>query len=197
VFVAVVFSAFHMDPVGFVARFELGLLFGLLYWKTGSLWPAVMAHAANNITTTVLYLVGKAQEGQAVEEEPDGWSVLLVASIGLAVFLPLLRFALRAKVRPAPPPERRPLTVHTLWPWPAAALASIGVTLALDYQGMRLNMIDAQVNVPTERNDTDEHEERLRDELFQLRSRARKGQVPLDEYEEKRREIADLLQLKD
>src|SRR4029079_17933918 len=61
VFVSFVFSAFHLDPVGFLARFELGLVFGVLYWKMGSLWPGVMAHAANNTVSTILYLVARAQ----------------------------------------------------------------------------------------------------------------------------------------
>ena len=49
---AFVFSAFHLDPVGFLARFELGLLFGLFFFRTGSLWPGIAAHAANNLVST-------------------------------------------------------------------------------------------------------------------------------------------------
>src|SRR5438876_139597 len=69
VFVAAVFSAFHLDPVGFVSRFELGLLFGVLYWRLGSLWPGVMAHAANNITSTALFLMARSQGDE--DAEPD------------------------------------------------------------------------------------------------------------------------------
>jgi CAAX protease family protein len=195
VFVALVFSAFHLDPVGFLARFELGLLFGLLYWRTGSLWPGVMAHAANNITSTVLFAWSKDQGTQ--DEDPDVRSVLLLGAIGLTAVAILLRFALRAKVRPAPPARRYPLTTNALWPWPVAAALSIGSVVALDFRGVRLNLIDARVSVPAERRDADEHEEQLRDELFQLRSKARRGQASLDEYEAKRKEAAELLRLRD
>ena len=195
VFVSVVFSAFHLDPVGFLARFELGLLFGLLYWRTRSVWPGVMAHAANNITTTVMFLWARSEGSE--EAEPELWTVLLLAGVGVLVLSFLMRGALRAPVRPHPPAERRPLTPHAVWPWPAAAVVGIGLLLLADLRGVRLNLIDARVNLPMEHRDADEHEDRLRDELFELRTRARKGQASLDEYEEKRREAADLLRLRE
>jgi membrane protease YdiL (CAAX protease family) len=64
---AFVFSAFHLDPVGLLARFELGVLFGLLAWRSGSLWAAMGAHAANNAISSLLFLVaGDASEGELV-----------------------------------------------------------------------------------------------------------------------------------
>ena len=195
VFTAAVFSAFHLDPVGFLARFELGLLFGLLYWRLGSLWPGVMAHAANNVTSTALFLLARSQGEE--ESEPELAAVALLAGVGLLILGTLLHFALRARVRPVPPPSPRPLTPHAVWPWPLAALLSIGLVVTLDLRGVRLNMIDARIDLPAERGDADEHEDQLRDELFQLRSRARRGQAPLKEYEQKRREAADLLRLRE
>ncbi|HVE83374.1 MAG TPA: type II CAAX endopeptidase family protein [Myxococcales bacterium] len=196
VFVAVVFSAFHLDPVGFVSRFELGLLFGLLYWRLGSLWPGVMAHAANNVTSTALFLLARSQGAQD-EAEPEGRVVLILLGVGLPVLLVLLRFALRARVRPAPPPSRQPLRAGAVWPWPLAGMAAIALVLALDLRGVQLNLIDARVRLPAEGRDADEHEEALRDELSHLRSSARRGRASLDEYEEKRRELAELLRLKE
>jgi hypothetical protein len=195
VFVAVVFSAFHLDPVGFLARFELGLLFGLLYWRTRSVWPGVMAHAANNVTSTVMFLLARGETAE--EADPPLRVVLLLAAGGLAIFFTLLRFALRTPPGPDPLPKRRPLTAGALWPWPVAAVSLVGAVLALDLRGVELNLIDARVALPSQHHDADEHEEQLRDELFQLRSRARKGQVPLDEYEDKRREAAELLRLRE
>lgn len=195
VFVAVVFSAFHLDPVGFLARFELGLLFGLLYWRMGSLWPGVAAHAANNVTSTALFLLARAQGSE--DADPELKVLLLLSAAGLSVFFLLLRSALRARVPPPPPPRRLPLTPGALWPWPIAALLSIGLVLATDLRGVQLNLIDAKVDLPAERRDADEHEEQLRDEVFQLRSKARRGQATLDEYETKRREAAELLRLRE
>ena len=36
-----------------VALFGLGLLFAYIVWRTGSLWPAVVGHAANNLVAVV------------------------------------------------------------------------------------------------------------------------------------------------
>jgi hypothetical protein len=38
------FSAMHMQFYGFVPRFVLGILLGAIYWYSGSLWVAILAH---------------------------------------------------------------------------------------------------------------------------------------------------------
>lgn len=45
---AVIFSLFHISPQVLVPIFVTGLLLGWLYQRTGSLWPAILAHAAQN-----------------------------------------------------------------------------------------------------------------------------------------------------
>jgi membrane protease YdiL (CAAX protease family) len=41
---AFVFSAIHFQFYGFIPRFILGILLGMVYWYSGSLWPAIVAH---------------------------------------------------------------------------------------------------------------------------------------------------------
>src|SRR5207248_7937312 len=41
---ALIFSGFHLQFFGFVPRFLLGILLGLIYWYSGSLWAAIAAH---------------------------------------------------------------------------------------------------------------------------------------------------------
>lgn len=41
---AAVFSAMHMQFYGFLPRFALGVLLGAVYWYSGSLWVAMLAH---------------------------------------------------------------------------------------------------------------------------------------------------------
>lgn len=41
---AFLFSAIHMQFYGFLPRFVLGILLGVIYWYSGSLWTAMLAH---------------------------------------------------------------------------------------------------------------------------------------------------------
>lgn len=41
---AFLFSAMHLQFYGFVPRFLLGITLGLIYWYSGSLWVAIIAH---------------------------------------------------------------------------------------------------------------------------------------------------------
>lgn len=41
---AFIFSAMHMQFYGFLPRFVLGILLGVVYWYSGSLWVAILAH---------------------------------------------------------------------------------------------------------------------------------------------------------
>ncbi|MBD5268039.1 MAG: CPBP family intramembrane metalloprotease [Bacteroides sp.] len=45
---AFIFSAVHLQFYGFFPRLLLGAFFGYIFFTTGSLWPAVFAHALNN-----------------------------------------------------------------------------------------------------------------------------------------------------
>ncbi len=78
---ALLFSLMHFDAVGAAALFELGLLFGALFLRGNSAWPAIGAHFANNACSAVAYLLGRLQP------EPFGlaWSVTLALS-GQLVF---------------------------------------------------------------------------------------------------------------
>jgi membrane protease YdiL (CAAX protease family) len=41
---AFLFSFIHFQFFGFIPRFLLGILLGAIYWYSGSLWPAIIAH---------------------------------------------------------------------------------------------------------------------------------------------------------
>lgn len=48
VIAAFIFSFFHFQFFGFFPRFLLGILLGAVYWYSGSLWPAIIAHTVYN-----------------------------------------------------------------------------------------------------------------------------------------------------
>ncbi len=51
---ALIFSAIHMQFYGFIPRFFLGVLLGMIYWYSGSLWPAILAHFVYNAFWVVM-----------------------------------------------------------------------------------------------------------------------------------------------
>jgi uncharacterized protein len=174
---AFVFSAFHLDPVGFFARFELGLLFGWLYFRTGSLWPGIIAHSTNNLVATLLYFLGG--DASEAKEEPSAQAITLSAVFGLVALvalwrfasrLPVFNYAIRVSDANEVPPHSKSIRGQLLI-YVATMLLSVGALVAIDYRGVRLGLFDA-----THGNG------RPSDELIELKKRARRGEISLQEY---------------
>ncbi|WP_375758322.1 type II CAAX prenyl endopeptidase Rce1 family protein [Corallococcus exercitus] len=196
---SVVFSAFHLDPVGFLARAELGLLFGWLFLRTGSLWPGIAAHAANNIVSSVLFLVathsGLAKDG-ATDDVTDWRAVLGLALVGWTAML-----GLRAASRHFPSVWGRgtmpgdeevratkpvPLFAVQLLPWVTAATLSLVALALVDGRGVSLSVYDVQHPVEPLGKNADPALQAERKALRQLRDAVRRGEVPMEAYEEER-----------
>jgi len=62
---AVLFGLFHLDPWRFVMVVALGVFLGWLRQVSGSLWPAILAHAVNNLITLGLTAAGFPPAGRA------------------------------------------------------------------------------------------------------------------------------------
>lgn len=93
---ALLFALLHLDPVRFPAVLVLGVVFGWLTFRSGSVWPAVAAHAVNNaITSALFFTVGVS------EEEPDTSALALTMALGLSLLAPIL-LAFRAATRSPP-----------------------------------------------------------------------------------------------
>lgn len=77
IFVAVLFSAFHMQFYGFIPRFVLGLLFGYLFFWSGNIWYPVLAHGINNFLPVSLTYFFRNQfdpaELDTVGTGPGAW----------------------------------------------------------------------------------------------------------------------------
>lgn len=192
---AAIFSAFHLDPVGFLARVELGVLFGMLLVRTGSLWPSILAHSANNLVSTLLYLAAQRMGATAEAAETDPWAVLILASMGGVAMWGLIAAA-RAfpalwgpGVFPEEPPSapaQRPSFVRLLVPWVlGATLAIVGLVL-VDARGIRLSAFDASHPLPRLEQDAPAALHAERSALKELRAKARRGELPMEAYKEER-----------
>ncbi|WP_233583567.1 type II CAAX endopeptidase family protein [Corallococcus sp. CA053C] len=196
---SVVFSAFHLDPVGFLARAELGLLFGWLLLRTGSLWPGIAAHAANNIVSSVLFLVathsGLAKDG-ATDDVTDWRAVLGLALVGWTGLLGLRAASRHFPTvwgRGTPPTDDEvratkpvPLFALQLLPWVVVATLSLVGLGLVDGRGVSLSVYDIQHPVPPLSKNADPGLQAERKALQQLRKSVRKGELPMEVYEEER-----------
>ena len=83
---AFIFSAIHLQFYGFIPRFILGILLGLIYWYSGSLWPAIIAHFAYDAFAVVMIWFNPALADQESVTVSLGNKTLL-AAISLALII--------------------------------------------------------------------------------------------------------------
>ena len=195
---AVVFSAFHLDPVGFLARVELGVLFGWLLLRTGSLWPGILAHSANNLVSTVLFFSAKQLESpRDPTTREELLSLVVFVGLGAVAFWGLLSATRRypGLLGPPPPAEAPEGPVHLepptkllrlAAPWMLAAALSLGAYVVLDPRGIQVSQIDQYYPLSPLPEDAPDALHAERESLYELRIRARRGEVPLGEYAQER-----------
>lgn len=83
---AAIFSAIHFQFYGFLPRMMLGALFGYLYYWTGNLWVAVLAHFVNNgFVLVMMYLHNVGLVDINIEEEKSMPFMLIAASVVVSV----------------------------------------------------------------------------------------------------------------
>jgi membrane protease YdiL (CAAX protease family) len=88
---SVIFSAIHMSFYGFLPRFALGVVLGLIFHYSGSLWLAIIAHFFNNaLVVTQIYIY--TRQGKSVEDAMNETFPLWWGLIGIAVLMVLFKF---------------------------------------------------------------------------------------------------------
>ncbi len=90
----VAFGCFHLSLTQVLPLTVIGLYLAYLTWRTGSIWPAVLAHFANNGTIVVVaYTMSSAEQANAslLEEASVPWYAALVGLLLFAGVLYLLR----------------------------------------------------------------------------------------------------------
>lgn len=188
---ALIFSFMHFDPVGFFARFELGVVFGLLAWRSGSLWAAVGAHAANNVTSLVVFFLANR-----ADPELSGLQIAGLAVTGLSAMAGLVVLLSRWRGWVAPRPgadEAAPFVpfFRAFAPWVVGALIALVGLAVVDRLGVQLNIIDVMHPVKAPGTGASPGEREAWQELEALRARVRRGEGGLDEYRSLRQLAAE------
>ena len=75
--------------------FLIGLFLGWLVLRTGSLWPAIVVHLANNL----MAVVGERLAPGSAEWTPSWAVILLAATVGLTGLTLLLSPQVRKRIR--------------------------------------------------------------------------------------------------
>jgi membrane protease YdiL (CAAX protease family) len=126
----VLFSLLHMDAVGFVGLMEIGMLLAALRWWSGSLWAAVIGHAANNGIAGGAFLLGLEDP----DVPPPPWVLALGATlfiVGLWELARLLRAATPDDAEEIPGGPGRGAAAALGLAWAVAVVWGLRVVLAL------------------------------------------------------------------
>ncbi len=86
---ALLFSAFHMQFLGFLSRFLLGMLFGYFYYYSKNLWSAIWAHLVNNGLALILAIIYGTQNQNEVMDGASTVAITIpsILLFGLSIFL--------------------------------------------------------------------------------------------------------------
>ena len=101
---ALVFGIFHMNPVQVVYATLLGVVFGWIYYRTGSLMSVIAGHVLNNtIATIMLLLLGPTDEKELLNEYMPSEAVI-ASEIFTFVLFGALSVYLAVKLHKSLPP---------------------------------------------------------------------------------------------
>jgi membrane protease YdiL (CAAX protease family) len=192
---AAIFSLCHVNLIGLPALFELGVVFGLLYVRTRSVLPGMVAHLGSNLTATLLYVASKGQEPGPTETSTQLPAVLTASALGwimLAVVLSLARRVPGAWGTPRGHDVARPRVPFSraLAPWAVAASLSLLAWGLADRRGLELDLAEVQVKLPPARAGEPDWAHLRRAEVDALREDVRRGSATLDSYLRVRRALA-------
>ena len=99
---ATIFGLVHFNPAQIPFAFMLGLVFGYLYCRTGSLVPSIIAHILNNTVSVILMAIYQEEANDMTFKDIFGsqaltWTLMAVAFIACGVIL----YMLHKKCKPA------------------------------------------------------------------------------------------------
>ena len=86
ILLAFLFSAFHMQFMGFIPRMALGIILGALYWYSGSIYTSMLGHFIFN-TINIFLIYFKVADLDSKPGTVCGYMLIGLASMAGVVFL--------------------------------------------------------------------------------------------------------------
>ena len=87
IFTAFLFSAFHMQFMGFIPRMALGVILGALYWYSGSIYTSMLGHFIFNSINVFLIYFNVADLDSNTTSISLGYVLIGLASLIIIIFL--------------------------------------------------------------------------------------------------------------
>ncbi len=196
---AVIFSLCHVNLIGLPALFELGVVFGLLYARTRSVLPGMVAHLGSNLTATLLYASSKGQEPAPVDTSAQLPAVLMASVLGWLALGVVLAVARRVpgawgQARETEVARLRVPFFRAVAPWAVAASVSLVAWGLADRRGLALDVAEVRVRLPPPRTGEPDWVHARRAEVDALREEVHRGNATLDSYLRARRALARALE---
>lgn len=98
--VSVLFSAVHFSFYGFLPRMFLGIVLGLIYYYTGSLWLSILAHFANNAIAVSQFYFSDSHSIKQMAQQDTPLSMVYLGLLSLPFIIALLVVLKRISPRP-------------------------------------------------------------------------------------------------
>jgi hypothetical protein len=75
---ALIFTAAHLDPGHMLAVLPIGVWLGVIAWRTGAVWPAILCHAAQNLLATIMMFATESPDEPTDYTDPVVLAILAV-----------------------------------------------------------------------------------------------------------------------
>jgi membrane protease YdiL (CAAX protease family) len=197
---ALLFAFSHLNPLAFPSLLELGVVFGLLFARTRSVWPSMFAHFGSNLTATLLYSVSKGQPAPAeLDLSAELPSLLVFSALGWIALAAIFQVARRVPGAwgslPGEEIFRPPVPFfRAIRPWALAGGLTLLVWGVVDRRAIETDLVEVRERVPPARPGEPDWVHTRRTELENLRDEVRRGDATLESYARARRALARALE---
>jgi len=90
IIVSILFSAVHFSFYGFLPRMFLGIILGLIYYYTGSLWLSILAHFTNNAIAVSQFYFSNSPSVKQMAQENTPLSFVYIGLLAIPLIIGLL-----------------------------------------------------------------------------------------------------------
>jgi membrane protease YdiL (CAAX protease family) len=93
IFTSILFSAVHLSWYGFIPRFILGMVLGLIFYRTNNLFYNMLVHFVNNaaVITVMFFEAKQIKPAEPAAEQQFPWWAALISIVILFLLFRLLR----------------------------------------------------------------------------------------------------------